>query len=489
MPAAWLRCGGNMSVDPSEMVTEDWTRWQGHLINGTYPLGRLLGSSDHSGVFLTRSAQHGLTEAAIKLVPADRATAELLLPRWKRAGSLSHPHLLRLLEWGGCQLEGLPYLYVVMEYADQTLKQLLSHRALNDEEAREMLLPALDALAFLHGRNLLQGGLKPANILVVGDQLKLASDTVCRVGDERFSRDRASDSQQDPQDRGTAADIRALGETLIEALTRRRPAGLQAAAQAAVLPADFSPMFREVVAGCLNVDPQKRPSVAELLAWARPGSPEPGPMHAPPAAAVPPREPAAANIAAPPPPAMAAPADGGRLAPASAELRKPGTLLAFFLGTVVVLAGLWGAGRLIRGHSAPSVSSASVPASGANETAPAGMQPGLPAANPPAAKPVPNGAASALTPLREATPEMSASARNSIHGHIKVWVRVTVSPDGSVSEALADRAGPSRYFERIAVEAARKWTFPPVDGATKRLVQLRFEFSREGATGRAVALR
>ena len=91
------------------------------------------------------------------------------------------------MQWGGCQLDGLPYLYVVMEYADQTLAQLLQHRALTDEEAREMLRPTLDALAFLHGRNLVQGQLKPANILVVGDQLKLASDTIRRVSEGTMS--------------------------------------------------------------------------------------------------------------------------------------------------------------------------------------------------------------------------------------------------------------------------------------------------------------
>ncbi len=109
-------------------------RWQGHVVNGVFPLGRYLGCSDHSGVFLTQSATHS-SELAIKLVPTNRALAESLLPRWKRAGGLAHPHLLRLVEWGGCQLEGLPYLYAVMEYADQTLTQLLSRRALTDDEA------------------------------------------------------------------------------------------------------------------------------------------------------------------------------------------------------------------------------------------------------------------------------------------------------------------------------------------------------------------
>ena len=58
-------------------------------------------------------------------------------------------------------MDGLPYLYTVMEYADQTLAQLLLHRALTDEEVQEMLVPVLDALAFLHERNLMQGQLKP----------------------------------------------------------------------------------------------------------------------------------------------------------------------------------------------------------------------------------------------------------------------------------------------------------------------------------------
>src|ERR1700757_4814352 len=167
-----------MSVEASESMSEIWTRWQGHVINGMFPLGRFLGSSDHSGVFLTACAARYPTEVAVKLVPTNRALAEAQLPRWKRAGGLAHPHLLRLLEWGGCQLDGLPYLYAVMEYADQTLAQLLLHRALTDDEALEMLLPTLDALAFLHGRNLVQGQLKPTNILVVGDHLKLASDPI-----------------------------------------------------------------------------------------------------------------------------------------------------------------------------------------------------------------------------------------------------------------------------------------------------------------------
>jgi serine/threonine protein kinase len=251
-----------MSVVPIESESEVWARWQGHLINGEFSLGRYVGSSDHSGVFLTESAVRHPSVVAIKLVPANRDLAESLLPRWKRAGSLAHPGLLRLLEWGGCQLDGLPHLYALMEYAEQTLAQLLRHRALTDTEAREMLLPILDTLAFLHGQDLVQGQLKPANILVVGDQLKLASDTIRRVNASAKSTNTLHVYDPPEARRGstsTAGDIWALGVSLFEALTCRAPSGLGECKEAMVLPADFSEEFRDVVTRCLSPRPAGTP--------------------------------------------------------------------------------------------------------------------------------------------------------------------------------------------------------------------------------------
>ena len=231
-----------MSVLPDEVMSEAWTRWQGHLIHDEFPLGRFLGGSDRGGVFLTRSATPDSPEMAIKLVPTDRALAESQLPRWNRAIGIVHPHLLELLQSGGCQLDGLPYLYLVMEYADQTLSQLLHSRALTDDEAREMLRPILDALAFLHSLNLVHGQLKPENILVVGDQLKLASDTIRRVSEGPVGA-RVFSIYDAPEARlgssSTAGDIWALGVCLFEALTRRQPAGLGERSAIVALPSDF----------------------------------------------------------------------------------------------------------------------------------------------------------------------------------------------------------------------------------------------------------
>jgi Protein kinase domain len=487
--------GGQMSVEPSEAMQETWTRLQGQVVNGAFPLGRYLGGSEHSGVFLTKSEARGPADLAIKIVSTSRALAELQLPRWKRAGSLDHAHLLRLLEWGGCQLEGLPYLYCVMEYADQTLAQLLAHRALTDDETREMLTPVLDALVFLHGRNLVQGQLKPANILVVGDRLKLASDTIRRLGEAPASGD--ASGLYDPAEAshgnaGSAADIWALGVSLCQALTRRVPSGLREPRDAVVLPEDFTPAFRAVVARCLSLRPQDRPSALELAEWTRGGPLAPVPTGS--------RDSGDAAVvvtggklqqATPAGTAAAQLASAMTRAAAAPQSRTARAWLGALVA-VVILALAWSAVRLSRtapaAPPAPIQLPAATPAPSASATSPAAQESQVPAPALAGTKSahVHPGTASAAN--HQVLPEVAQSARRSIRGHIKVWVRASVDPDGSVSAAVADRTGPSSYFERLAVAAAKQWTFPAADTPGRRLMQIRFDFARDGTTASAVAL-
>src|SRR5262249_25255780 len=123
-----------MSVEASAATGEIWARLEGRVINGVFPLRRFLRSSDHSGVFLTAFAKRGLSEVALKLIPTSGVIPDSYIARWRMAGGLAHPNLLRLLEAGRCQLEGLSYLYLVMEHSDQNLAQLLERRALTEDE-------------------------------------------------------------------------------------------------------------------------------------------------------------------------------------------------------------------------------------------------------------------------------------------------------------------------------------------------------------------
>jgi TonB family protein len=91
--------------------------------------------------------------------------------------------------------------------------------------------------------------------------------------------------------------------------------------------------------------------------------------------------------------------------------------------------------------------------------------------------------------INEVMPDVPRRARQTIRGHVKVSVRLIVDQDGSVFAALVDDAGPSKYFSRLAIEAAKKWAFAPVDTDGQRLVQVRFDFTRDGTTAQAIPLK
>src|SRR5579884_270073 len=145
---------------------QSWRQREGQLVAGKFRLVQYIGGSDHAGVFLT---ERGPAEkAALKLIPAGQINADGQLARWKVAASLSHPHLLRLLEFGKSQLENKPFLYVVSEFADENLSQVGPHKALDPEESLPVLTAVADVLEYLHGRPLVHGRLKPAIIMTNG---------------------------------------------------------------------------------------------------------------------------------------------------------------------------------------------------------------------------------------------------------------------------------------------------------------------------------
>lgn len=86
--------------------------------------------------------------------------------------------------------------------------------------------------------------------------------------------------------------------------------------------------------------------------------------------------------------------------------------------------------------------------------------------------------------ISQVIPDVSRNALNTISGTIRVSIRVVVAKDGTVVAATADEPGPSRYFERLATEAARKWTFGPSDSPDRRVKLVRFYFKRAGVTAR-----
>jgi hypothetical protein len=431
-------------------MAEVWTKSEGELINGAFPLRRLLASSDHGAVFLTEVKGPNARDAAIKLVADDKALTPARLSHWRMAAALDHPHLIRLFGSGQCQLGDRPFLFVVMEYADQTLAQILPRRALTLEEVRELLRPTLDALAFLHGKSLVHGQLKPSNLLVVNDQLKLASDTIRPAGESASGI--GTRSLYDPPEAAAdgrisaAGDIWALGVTLVEALTQRPPGSASLS-----LPTGLPTSFVETVWRCLSRDPADRPTVGDLEALIGP---------------------------APPAPAVSMPAPVEHRAdapvPVAQKSRRPRVIVAMIAVLLVILAAVW-----LRAHRVVAP-----PGPQSAQSAPA---PGLDNAPPldrPAAPPAP-AAPAAPAVLHEELPNVPRSASDTIHGHLSVTVRVTVNSAGDVVGERPEDPGPSKYFARLATAAAAKWKFSPANNQDSRAWLVRFEFTRDGTTAQA----
>jgi TonB family protein len=536
-------------------MTEDWTKWEGLVIDRVFPLRRFLGRSNHSVVFLTEHTAHDLPDAAIKLIPADPAMEEAQLSRWRIAAALSHPHLIRIFDSGRCRLGRHPFLFVVMEYAEQTLAQILPHRALTADEAREMLLPTLDALAFLHGKNLVHGQLKPPNVLVVDDRVKLSSDNVRPAGDSSAITAEPSlyDSPEAEEGRiSTASDIWALGVTIVQALTQSPPAWPDERREIVSWPAALPSAFVSIVRRCLSRYPAGRPTIPDLKALIKRVAHAPEPkieitkaavteeaaeatvtkaavtevaaVEAPGAKAAateaaldetPVTEAAVAavtepvtaavteravatlteaaasqaavstaavtNAAANEPPRQATAAE----LPVARRLSGP----AIAATVLAVLAVIWIGWRLF--HSHPN----NLPQSASSNSQPSSPR-GASAQNLPAPAPAPASSASvpsstsapgSAAVLHQAIPDVPRHARDSIRGRIKVMVRVTVDRSGNVVGEKLVGSGSSRYFARLASDAAAKWKFAPADKQGSREWLLRFEFTRGGATGQVAA--
>ncbi|HWS70278.1 MAG TPA: TonB family protein [Steroidobacteraceae bacterium] len=466
-------------------MTEVWTKWEGQVINGVFPLRRLLSASDHSAVFLTEYKAQSLPDAALKLVPAIPALAQAQLSHWTTAATFAHPHLIRLFEAGRCQLGGLQFLFVVMEYAEQTLSQILAQRALTSGEVREMLPPTLSALAFLHSKNLVHGRLKPSNILAVNDQLRLASDTVRPAGESTANIARSS--VYDPPEAkhhsfSSAGDIWGLGITMVEALTQHLPSWPDSNSETASFPAALPPTFVAIVRQCLNRNPASRPTVADVEAQINPAPQMPVVSE--------PRPPlsAARPLVSAPQPLVSIAKPRVREVPNRATPLEESPKQRSFLQAIAVLAivvvAAW-VGLHVLGSRTSLHQVAPPTAASQNPETSLSAPPGASAPSQPT-QPLANRLPSVL---HEEIPVVPRRNRDTIRGHIMVAVRVTVDSSGNVVDETLENPGPSKYFARLATKAARKWKFSPAGNHDSRKWLLQFEFTRGGATGHATTPR
>jgi len=454
----------------------------GQIIDGKYALLEWLGGSDVSGVFVTQLQGDQPQKAAIRLIPADDPGADAQLAQWRAATALSHQHLMRLFYAGSCHIGGDRYFYAVMEYADEKLSEILPERPLTSAETREMLGPVLDALSFLHAKGFVHGHLKPSKIMVVNDLVKLSSDNIQVAG--KSGKPVASPGVYDAPEYATgtispAADLWSLGVTLVEALTQRPPVWTRTTQGDPVVPESIPQPFTGIAREALRSDPAQRCTLDDVSVRLAGGEPKQKPASEP-----------------------------GR--PIFTKFRAP--IIAGAALVAIALIVIF----YPRSHEAPPAQSAadaqsepvsSKPSAGVRSVpetpvpaaatksepateAPAAVTPIEHAPPPAAATPSPapekqisKGPAAKGEVIERVQPDLLPKAVASIHGQFVVKVKVAVDATGAVSSADFDSEGPSKYFAKSALEAARRWRFKPaqVKGeAVSSVWALQFRFTHAG---------
>jgi TonB family protein len=410
-------------------------KWEGQVINGKFPLLQWLGGTGRTCVFSTEIPGLKAQKAAIKLIPIDPANGDQV-SRWQTAAILAHPHLLKIFDGGECEINARPMLYVVMELADENLSHVLPTRPLAPNEAEQLVAPVLDVLKYLQQRGLVHSRIRPTNIVAVKERLKLSSDSLRTAGEVVGLR--GEFSAYDAPEIGTgpispASDVWSLGATLVAALTQKSPLLDRKTPADPSVPESIPQPFRQIARECLRRNPAERCTLDQIQQR----------LHG---------APATEEIS---------------VAPKSSKLKIVAPLAA-----LILLGGFFGTKWLSsRNESRKEVSEAKEAPAPATSTPNAGSNAAVAIGNVPGSV------------IDRVLPEVSRSARMTIHGKIKVGVRVNVNAAGGVSGATLVVPGPSHYFANLALRASQQWKFKPAEVKGQPVASewmLQFLFGRDG---------
>jgi TonB family protein len=166
-------------------------------------------------------------------------------------------------------------------------------------------------------------------------------------------------------------------------------------------------------------------------------------------------------------------------------------LLPVIVITLLLVAGVAGLRYVLR----PSAVQPAAPSTASSEKPPVAAPAPAPQPSPKPSAATPSGPASPARSRRSAgvtaqgavlnqvLPDVPPSAVLTITGHFRITVKVTVDATGKVTDATLETAGPSQYFARKCVEAARSWTFTPPqvrDQSAPSEWVIHFAFSHSG---------
>jgi eukaryotic-like serine/threonine-protein kinase len=236
---------------------------EGMTLDGAYLLGQCLGADERTIIFKAQVQAGSAATAIVKIYRAEASAAEEQIAVWEEIKKLKHPNLAAIFGAGRTNVQAHELIYVAVEPADEILDKILRERALDADEAGELVVSVCRGLEHLHAAGFVHGSVSPGEVLGIGDAIKLSTEGVRKasstidiaLNDAKYRAPESRNGNTTP-----AADVWCLGATLFEAMTRREFAA-DSRSEAAKLPAPFG----SIVHRCLYTDPEARCTLHELV--------------------------------------------------------------------------------------------------------------------------------------------------------------------------------------------------------------------------------
>ncbi|MHB2016994.1 MAG: serine/threonine-protein kinase [Candidatus Xenobia bacterium] len=181
---SWYRTRGRAPKRPVA-EGEPVDPWLGRTVD-RWTLVQLLGRGGMATVYrgVPTATMSDAESVAIKIMHPDIAQNEAAIGRFQReirvCCQLSHPNMVKVLDWGTGDLH-----YLVMDFVrGRTLRHRIRPPGQPAAEVRRLLQPIFSAVGFAHEHGVLHRDLKPENIMLTIDERPLVMDFGLARGDE-----------------------------------------------------------------------------------------------------------------------------------------------------------------------------------------------------------------------------------------------------------------------------------------------------------------
>lgn len=248
----------------SALAEEDVRSHLGELL-GPYRIVEIISRGGMGIVFRGERADGAFEQSvAIKVIPASIASerASALFDRERQfLARLEHPNIARIIDAGVTKAD-TPYY--IMEYIDGvTFDAYIRDRRTRRKKILTYFMQLCDAVAYCHRSMIVHGDIKPGNILVADDRVRLVDFGIGRLLEESEPRDRdtrlhayspgfAAPEQQRGDPATIQCDIYSLGAVLRRLLS---PPGEDVAARFAK---SVPPDIEAIIDRCITEDPAQR---------------------------------------------------------------------------------------------------------------------------------------------------------------------------------------------------------------------------------------